>query len=300
MDASSIVRRLQSGHIRDMEYELHDPWQWWWLFRNADHNVRKQLRRLIWRQTWLVCHLPHAVLSYGQCVEATVVVPPAVESVQEPDGVRFVTVLNDDMLVVAQRLVYSHKRTVVLNMASSRHPGGNVGRGAGAQEENLHRRTNLHRFLYEQKAGTYPIGDRVLLSQNVLVFRGPEYEGYPFLRWPFHIDVVSAAAVQQRWAWAAWAETTMVNRLRTLLEAIKQSDCDAAVLSAWGCGAYGNDPYKIAQLFHAALNASHGMRNVEFYFCILDDHNTFSEHNPRGNLTPFVEEFSSFTTVGVP
>eukprot|EP00969_Alexandrium_andersonii_P237340 10476359-Alexandrium_andersonii.AAC.1 len=38
----------------------------------------------------------------------------------------------------------------VLNMASSRHPGGGVKSGQGAQEENLHRRTDAFRFLERQ------------------------------------------------------------------------------------------------------------------------------------------------------
>eukprot|EP00969_Alexandrium_andersonii_P056787 2503838-Alexandrium_andersonii.AAC.1 len=50
-------------------------------------------------------------------------------------------------------------RVAVLNMAAKSHPGGGVRRGAGAQEENLHRRSDAFRFLERQVQGgnLYPI-----------------------------------------------------------------------------------------------------------------------------------------------
>eukprot|EP00969_Alexandrium_andersonii_P220080 9720066-Alexandrium_andersonii.AAC.1 len=51
---------------------------------------------------------------------------------------------------IAQGYVDSGYRVAVLNMASSRNPGGGVRIGKGAQEENLHRRTDAFRFLERQ------------------------------------------------------------------------------------------------------------------------------------------------------
>eukprot|EP00969_Alexandrium_andersonii_P355275 15444015-Alexandrium_andersonii.AAC.1 len=51
---------------------------------------------------------------------------------------------------VARGYGSSDYEVAVRNMASSRHPGGGVRRGAGAQEENLHRRTDAFRFLERQ------------------------------------------------------------------------------------------------------------------------------------------------------
>eukprot|EP00969_Alexandrium_andersonii_P221445 9780553-Alexandrium_andersonii.AAC.1 len=65
-------------------------------------------------------------------------------------------------------------------MAAARSPGGGVDKGAGAQEEDLHRRTDAWRFLRRQHhrgpdaPGLYPIHlGRCLLSSGVTVFRGP-------------------------------------------------------------------------------------------------------------------------------
>eukprot|EP00969_Alexandrium_andersonii_P282369 12483480-Alexandrium_andersonii.AAC.1 len=72
-------------------------------------------------------------------------------------------------------------------MASATKPGGGVYGGKGAQEENLHRRTDAFRFLEQQYGpATYPIpGDGCLVSKGVTVFRACEEEGYGFLPSPF-------------------------------------------------------------------------------------------------------------------
>eukprot|EP00969_Alexandrium_andersonii_P255194 11280638-Alexandrium_andersonii.AAC.1 len=61
---------------------------------------------------------------------------------------------------LAQGLNDSGYHCAVLNMASSRNPGGGVRDGNGAQEENLHRRPDAFRFLERQvqdTPGLYPI-----------------------------------------------------------------------------------------------------------------------------------------------
>eukprot|EP00969_Alexandrium_andersonii_P059829 2634925-Alexandrium_andersonii.AAC.1 len=69
-------------------------------------------------------------------------------------------------------------------MAAKGHPGGSVRKGAGAQEENLHRRSDAFRFLEQQgwDGHLYPIPDEgCLLSKEATVVRGSEADGYPFL-----------------------------------------------------------------------------------------------------------------------
>eukprot|EP00969_Alexandrium_andersonii_P355899 15445435-Alexandrium_andersonii.AAC.1 len=97
-------------------------------------------------------------------------------------------------------------------MASATKPGGGATNGHGAQEENLHKRTDVYRFLFEQleqekrdwstwsgppSGGLlYPIPDNgCLLSDRVAVSRGPEKKNDPFLGTPFQISVISCAAV---------------------------------------------------------------------------------------------------------
>ena len=60
-----------------------------------------------------------------------------------------VIVRNVDCLEEGVRLTHEGYNPAVLNMASRRIPGGGVMTGSGAQEENLFRRTNLFRSLYQ-------------------------------------------------------------------------------------------------------------------------------------------------------
>ena len=73
---------------------------------------------------------------------------------------------------------------------------------------------------------------------------------------------------------------------------------DALVLSAFGCGAFGNPPADIARLFHEVLGepeftaAGTGrgcFKHVSF--AVIDDQNAGREHNPKGNFLPFLEVF---------
>lgn len=301
MNGEVMYRKLQAGQTRLLEFELHEPRMWLHVFCTSEENVRKELRRLIWNQTWLACHLAHSRLGYSHSATSTMIFPGLLRRQDQPQGVRFVKVVSEDMLVFAQRLVEQKKHTVVLNMANSESPGGGIAWGAGSQEEHLHRRTNLHKFLYEQRDGIYPLNDKVLLSRNVVVFRGPETEGYPFLDEPFAVSVVSAAAVYSTHTGAHGPSTdrVMLARMRTLLYVIRQSNCHAAVLSAWGAGASRIDPRRVARLFKEALDSSHGLWHVEFYFCIVEDENSFQSHNSDGNFNPFAETLRGYEATEV-
>ena len=78
----------------------------------------------------------------------------------------------------------------------------------------------------------------------------------------------------------------MRTKVQTILEAAAHAGCDAAVLSAFGCGAYGNPPGEVAALFREALARS---PLAEVAFCITEDHNSGGRHIPAGNLAPFQE-----------
>ena len=61
--------------------------------------------------------------------------------------------------------------------------------GAGAQEENFHRRSDAARWTIWQAMDHYPIpSSACLVSDPVTVFRGSEKDGYPYLAEPFKVD----------------------------------------------------------------------------------------------------------------
>ena len=96
---------------------------------------------------------------------------------------------------------------------------------------------------------------------------------------------------------------------------------DAIVLSALGCGAYGNPPIDVAAAFHDVITQEYspptgqtatgqastsakgdqdrhrrtapwlGYRHISI--AIINDANAYGKHNPQGNLQPFQARFPS-------
>lgn len=289
----------------------HDPTAWQVAFcqagdgtRNPDMEAIRALRKLVWCQTERVidCLLQGARVPYDSLQPYCLADPaPRTECVRartllEDDSLLAceVRVLNMDMLQVARSLVEQGSAVAVLNMASASHPGGGYRQGRGAQEENFHRRSDLARFTVGQKCENYPIPkDACLLSRRVTIFRGPEDEGYPFQA-PCQVSVVSCAAVRkpklnsERQYASGGAFEAMRTRIALILDAAVCAECNAVVLSAFGCGAFGNPPEIVAKLFRMELARSPLRLAV---FCIRDDHNASHSHNPRGNVRPFEEVF---------
>eukprot|EP00969_Alexandrium_andersonii_P032277 1409361-Alexandrium_andersonii.AAC.1 len=73
------------------------------------------------------------------------------------------------MLSLAGQLSREGHRVVILNTANRDRPGSGVEAGHAPQEADIHRRSDLFRFLEQQcwEEGLYPIPDRsALLSRD--------------------------------------------------------------------------------------------------------------------------------------
>ena len=81
----------------------------------------------------------------------------------------------------------------------------------------------------------------------------------------------------------------MNNKIAAIVEAIEASGCETAVLSAFGCGAFGHPPELVAEMFHKHLAR---LSDCSVTFAIFDDHNAGRHHNPQGNFMPFSAMFS--------
>ena len=167
-------------------------------------------------------------------------------------------------------------KTVVLNMGASMSPGCGP---QGAQEENLHRRSNL-RTATLGRGELYPIPeDGCFFHPDVLFFRGSEARGYPFLKAPIPINIVTTAAVKLRklepWDPSVHAHATEL-KIKSVLQTCAEFNCETVVLSALGCGAFHNPPQAVSQIFLDVLSESQfaatSFKHV--VFAILEDHNS--------------------------
>ena len=221
-----------------------------------------------------------------------------------------IKVVNLDCLLAAEKLLKEGYHPAVLNMASRQNPGGGVQTGAGAQEENLFRRTNLFQSLfqfvpYAEKYGVrksrlqYPLDRNYggIYTPNATVFRGTEQMGYPLLDNPFQMSFIAVAGINR----PALASPEKIapdlvepvkDKMRTIFRIGLLHHHDSLVLGALGCGAFRNPPAHIARLFHEVMEEEEFKNKYKLLvFAILDDHNARLKHNPDGNFLPFVREF---------
>lgn len=109
----------------------------------------------------------------------------------------------------------------------------------------MYRYNNLHISSVES--------DYMLLSK-VCVFRNEKCE---LLRKPFMVGVISVPAPNRIglgvFASEKEVEHAMIRRIRIMLLIAKDQGYKAAVLGAWGCGAFHNDVSKVAGYFKKVL-----------------------------------------------
>jgi uncharacterized protein (TIGR02452 family) len=220
-----------------------------------------------------------------------------------------------DCLETAEALLKEGLAPCVLNMASGRNPGGGVKSGAGAQEENIFRRTNLFTSLYQfvdfasqygikRSTYSYPLDRNTggIYSKGITVFRASDDGGYALLEKPFQVSFVSVPAIKQpelekidnQYYIAKRLVEPTKEKMRAILRIAGKYKHDALVLSAFGCGAYANPPYHIALLFNEIFDEPEFKNRFKrVVFSIIDDHNSHRAHNPDGNVKPFLRVFEA-------
>ncbi|CAI2193827.1 4136_t:CDS:2, partial [Funneliformis geosporum] len=175
-----------------------------------------------------------------------------------------IQVVDDDCLNHALKLKRDGYNPIVLNMANAVIPGGAYLEGAGGQEENLFRRTNLFQYHEQKKNERYPIplyGG--IYCPNSTVIRASEQENYEFLENPETMSFVTVAAICQpqlvlvekdEYTLNDYDKETTRRKIRTMLNIGLDNGHDAIVLSAFGCGAFSNPPSTMARLFYEIIS----------------------------------------------
>jgi uncharacterized protein (TIGR02452 family) len=183
-----------------------------------------------------------------------------------------VRVISVDCVEAAISLVDEGLNPALLNMANQASPGGGWKTGASAQEEDLFRRSNLHALIDPKY---YPLPEfSCTHTPHSLYFRRGVVDGYSFLSEPVRIATISCAAYAQpatRGSRLAEAEEEGTRRkIEAIFSVAAAHGHDSLVLSAFGCGAFGNPPLAIARLMREACERySRAFRRIDF--AIIDD-----------------------------
>jgi uncharacterized protein (TIGR02452 family) len=132
--------------------------------------------------------IPHQLLAYAQDKNAIRYYKDATKfkvSIQDAPHQPKIDVIDNDGLDQGLKLQDQGYNPLVLIMASRTHPGGGYLKGAGAQEENFFRRTNLFKYLEPYKKKYYPIPDYGgIYIDKAVVFRDTQAKDYQFLDQP--------------------------------------------------------------------------------------------------------------------
>lgn len=189
-------------------------------------------------------------------------------------------VTGETTLEAGRRLAGEGLRPAALNFASAKHPGGGFLGGARAQEESLARSSALFACLDGREMYSFHRARRdpmythwVIWSPEVPVFR--EDDG-TLLEEPWSCTFITCAAVNAGVALRRdpdrRAEVHEVMRERTLrvLGVAAMHEHEHLVLGAWGCGVFGNDTGRVAELFHEALSGPFRGAFARVVFAILD------------------------------
>lgn len=170
------------------------------------------------------------------------------------------TVVNMDSFQAA----HNYENAFVMNFANAHHAGGGFRLGANAQEEALCRCSTLYRsitssaasemYKYNNTRLSSVESDYMLYSPEVCVFRDEKCE---LLEVPFTASVITVPAPNRRGAALLASgkkiDETMIRRIKIMLMIAAEKGHRDLVLGAWGCGAFGNSPAKVAQLFYDVL-----------------------------------------------
>lgn len=292
-----------------------DAIKWASQFDNeTDINRKKQLLVDVWQNTLKIVRNGRYYTDEDVIIDSSKVCQNSLfienRPNSEPIGMKVfeteVNVKNADCLDVARYMT----NPVVMNMASYKHPGGGVINGSMAQEENIFRRTNLYQSLYQyvDYANQYGIEQNprykypllsygMIYSPDVTVFRGSERNGYYLLSSPYKVSFISLPAMKRPMLTNNRMNdidlSVTKEKIRRFFGLANEMGHTDMVLSAFGCGSYGNPPEQISQLFKEVIDEYYGYFR-EITFAIFDDHNSYREHNPDGNLKPFKNVFDGY------
>lgn len=320
----SSKRKIHRDNIMDKDDSVYNPIMWLEHLRNASKKKSgfKELRKEIYEQTIQIVKQgeyklddKNIALDNSKITEETVFYTKPKQLTPSASDIKTkFAVIEADCIEAADLLEKAGYNVCMLNMANRQNPGGGVMEGAGAQEENIFRRSNLLLSLYQftnyanqyginqNSENSYPLDRDTggIYSKDVTIFRGSEHSGYRLLKNPFKISIVSVPAINKpklnhvdgNFQISPELIEPSKEKIRTILRICGKNNHDALVLSAFGCGAFRNPPQHMAELFKAVFNESEFINQFKLVvFSIIDDHNAWKEHNPEGNILPFYKVF---------
>ena len=175
-----------------------------------------------------------------------------------------------------------------LNFASFTRPGGGFIKGSFAQEEALCHVSNLYNVLlafkdhydnnYKKISFNSGLYDNWAIYSPTIYFKVVEFEAYA--------NIITCAApnytvYKEKSDNDILYDEVLRSRIKYVLDIARDNEQKILILGAFGCGVFGNDPYKVATMFKSLL------RNYKFEKVIFA-----IPHTNNGNYEAFKKVFN--------
>ena len=156
---------------------------------------------------------------------------------------------------------YHDGQTCILNFASFKNPGGRYIDGSSAQEESLCHNSFLYNVL--KKFPAWYESNKSKLNRALYKDLGlytPEVKFYTDTK-EYAFDVFTCAApnrgVYLRYnpgkENADYADSVLLDRMEFVINVMEDHHVDTAILGAYGCGVFKNNPKTVAEYWHSLL-----------------------------------------------
>ena len=174
-------------------------------------------------------------------------------------------VVNMDTVSAVLEYGTDSDKTVVLNFASFKNPGGGFLDGSSAQEEALCMESTLYEVLSDPDLADYYTynnkhKNRALYENRALLSPGVVFERGDVIK---QASVLTVAAPNRKAYMEYMCDATESDNLEALRDRVKfvtdilnTNQVEVAILGAFGCGVFGQDPTVVAQLFKDNLRTS--------------------------------------------
>lgn len=205
---------------------------------------------------------------------------------------------------------YKGMKTAVLNFASAVSPGGGVTKGSSAQEESLCRISTLYPclktrymwnnfYLTHRNEGDRRNNDDTIYTPGVIVFKTDASYTREMREdeW-YSVSVITTAAPDlRRPKYSGDRESVTLSdgelfslhtkRIRRILTIASGEGNEAVILGAYGCGAFRNPPFLVAEAFKKVIEESFLDKFKVIEFAIYSN----PDGRPSDNLMAFREVF---------
>lgn len=240
-------------------------------------------------------HHEEMMLSHKENIRNSVNSTEVITNVKPARSTGSPTIVVDNLDTVSALFKYKTDKIVVLNFASYKNPGGGFLSGSGAQEEALCHESDLYEILSDDKLKHYYeenkkslnralYTNKALLTPNVLFKRGENI---------ITADVLTVAAPNRK-AYIDYIKganeeenlKALSSRIKFVADIIKNHGYKTAILGAFGCGVFAQDPKIVSALFAENFKDF----NIKTIYAVIDK----GGHSKEGAYAIFKNTFAEY------